>query len=271
MARKKRLPGFKLTMGATLAWLLVIVLIPLSSAFITAGSISWEEFWKAVASPRAVAAYQLTFGASLVAALVNGAVGLLLAWVLVRYEFPGKNALNSLIDIPFALPTAVAGLTYASLYRADGWLGRFLSPLGIEAVHSRLAVVLVLTFVSLPFVVRSVQPVLEDLGYEAEEAAGSLGATRWQTFRWVTFPTLAPALLTGVALAFARAVGEYGSVVFVSGNLPMKTEIAPLLIMAQLEQYKFGGAAAIAVVLLLASFVINGGINLLSKWSRRYD
>jgi sulfate transport system permease protein len=234
MARKKRLPGFRLTMGATLAWLALIVLIPLSSAFVTASSISWEEIWRVVASKRAVAAYQLTFVAAFVAALVNGGIGLLLAWVLVRYQFPGKNLLNSLIDIPFALPTAVAGLTYSSLYMADGWLGRFLNPLGIQADQSRLAVVIVLTFVSLPFVVRAVQPVLEDLGSEPEEAAGSLGATRWQTFRWVTFPALAPALLTGVALAFARAVGEYGSVIFVSGNIPMKTEIAPLLIMTQL-------------------------------------
>jgi sulfate/thiosulfate transport system permease protein len=261
MARRRRLPGFKVTMGATLAWLALIVLIPLSR----------EEIWRVVASRRAIAAYQLTFGAAFVAALVNGGVGLLLAWILVRYEFFGKNVLNSLIDIPFALPTAVAGLAYASLYKEDGWLGRFLHPLGIEAVHTRLAVVVVLTFVSLPFVVRAVQPVLEDLGAESEEAAGSLGATRWQSFRWVTFPALAPALLTGVALAFARAVGEYGSVVFVSGNLPMKTEIAPLLIMSQLEQYSFGGAAAIAVVLLLASFAINGAINVLSRWSRRYE
>lgn len=271
MARKRRLPGFKLTMGATLAWLLLIVLIPLSSAFVTASSLSFRAFWEAVANPQAIAAYKVTFGAALVAALVNGAVGLLLAWVLVRYEFPGKNVLNSLIDIPFALPTAVAGLTYASLYAADGWIGRFLHPLGIEAVHSRLAVVVVLTFVSLPFVVRSVQPVLEDMGAEAEEAAGSLGATRWQTFRWVTFPTLAPALLTGVALAFARAVGEYGSVIFVSGNKPYETEIAPLLIMHKLEQFKFADAAAIAVVLLFASFLINGAINVLSRWSRRYE
>jgi sulfate transport system permease protein len=271
MARKKRLPGFRLTMGATLAWLAVLVVIPLSSAFVTAGSLPAKEIWAAVASRQAIAAYQLTFGASLVAALANGAIGLLLAWVLVRYDFPGKNVLNSLIDIPFALPTAVAGLTYASLYRSDGWLGRILAPLGVDAAHNRLAVTLVLIFVSLPFVVRSVQPVLEDMGAEAEEAAGSLGATRWQTFRWVTFPTLAPALLTGVALAFARAVGEYGSVIFVSGNKPYETEIAPLLIMQKLEQLKFGDAAAIAVVLLLASFVINGGINLLSRWSRRYD
>ncbi|MBV8881012.1 MAG: sulfate ABC transporter permease subunit CysT, partial [Planctomycetaceae bacterium] len=196
---------------------------------------------------------------------------LLLAWVLARYEFPGKNVVNSLIDIPFALPTAVAGLTYSSLYAANGWFGRFLVPLGIQAVHTRLAVCIVLTFVSLPFVVRALQPVFEDLGTESEEAAQSLGASRWQTFRYVTFPSILPALLTGVALSFARAVGEYGSVVFVSGNLPMKTQIAPLLIMEKLEDFNFAGASAIAVVLLVASFLINGGINLLSKWARRHE
>jgi sulfate/thiosulfate transport system permease protein len=267
---RRTLPGFRLTMGATLAWLGILVLIPLASVFVSASALTWEGFWRVVASPRALASYRLTFGASLIAALVNGGVGLLLAWVLVRYDFPGRRLVDALIDIPFALPTAVAGLAYSSLYAADGWIGRFLSPLGIKAVHSRLAVVIVLVFVSLPFVVRSLQPVLEDLGREPEDAADSLGATRWQTFRWVTFPALAPALLTGVALAFARAVGEYGSVVFVSGNLPMKTEIAPLLIMGQLEQFSFAGASAIAVVLLLTSFLINGAVNLLSRWSKRH-
>ena len=270
MARRT-LPGFRLTMGATLAWLGLLVLIPLSSVVFTAAELSWEGFWRVAASPRALAAYRLTFGAALLAALINGGIGLLLAWVLVRFDFPGRRFLDALIDIPFALPTAVTGLAYSSLYAAHGWLGRFLTPLGIQAVHSRLAVVLVLVFVSLPFVVRSLQPVLEDLGAEPEEAAGSLGATRWQTFRWVTFPALAPALLTGVAMAFARAVGEYGSVVFVSGNLPLKTEIAPLIIMSQLEQYSFSGASAVALVLLVASFAINGAINLLSRWSRRHE
>lgn len=268
---RRTLPGFGLTMGATLAWLGILVLIPLGSIFVTSSELSWEGFRRVVTSPRALASYKLTFGAALLAALINGGIGLLLAWVLVRFDFPGRKLVDALIDIPFALPTAVAGLAYSSLYAANGWLGRFLTPLGIQAVHSRLAVVVVLVFVSLPFVVRSVQPVLEDLGAEPEEAAGSLGATRWQTFRWVTFPALAPALLTGVAMAFARAVGEYGSVIFVSGNLPMKTEIAPLLIMSQLEQYSFSGASAIALVLLLASFLINGGINLLSRWSRRHE
>ena len=269
--QNRTLPGFKATMGATLAWLGILVLLPLSSVFFTSAGLSWAEFRAVAFGPRAMAAYRLTFGAALVAALVNGAIGLLLAWVLVRHRFPGRNLVDALIDIPFALPTAVAGLAYSSLYASNGWLGRWLTPLGIQAVHSRLAVVVVLTFVSLPFVVRSVQPVLEDLGSEPEEAAASLGASRWQSFRWVVFPALAPALLTGVAMAFARAVGEYGSVIFVSGNLPMKTEIAPLLIMGQLENYNFAGASAIALVLLLASFAINGAINLLSRWSKRHD
>ncbi|HZE98879.1 MAG TPA: sulfate ABC transporter permease subunit CysT [Planctomycetota bacterium] len=269
--KRRNIPGFKTTMGATLAWLGVIVLIPLSSVVWTSWSLSGAEFWRIVWSPRAVAAYKLTFGAAAAAAAINAAIGLLIAWVLARYEFAGKNFMNALIDIPFALPTAVAGLTYSSLYATNGWFGRFLEPLGIHAVHSRLAVCIVLTFISLPFVVRTLQPVFEDLGTEAEEAAHSLGASRWQTFRLVIFPSILPALLTGVALAFARAVGEYGSVVFVSGNLPMKTEIAPLLIMGQLENYNFAGASAIAFVLLVASFAINGGINLLSKWSRRYE
>ena len=258
-------------MGATLAWLGLIVLLPLVSLFVASSSLTGAEFWNNVSSPRAMAAYRLTFGAALLAALINGAVGLLIAWVLVRHDFPGKNLVNGLIDIPFALPTAVAGLTYSSLYGDKGWLGRFLAPLGIKAVYSPLAVLLVLIFISLPFVVRSIQPVLEDLGSEPEEAAQSLGASRWQTFRWVIFPSILPALLTGIALAFARAVGEYGSVVFVSGNIPYKTEIASLLVVNQLEEFNFGGASAIALVLLFASFAINGLINLLSRWSRRHE
>jgi sulfate transport system permease protein len=269
--KRRNIPGFKTTMGATLAWLAVLVLIPLSSIFYTSWPLSAGEFWKFAWSPRAVAAYKLTFGGALVAALANGVFGLLIAWVLARYEFFGKNLVNSLIDIPFALPTAVAGLTYASLYSESGWLGRFLAPLGIQAVNSRLAVCIVLTFVSLPFVVRALQPVFEDLGADSEEAAHSLGATRWQAFRFVIFPSVLPALLTGVALAFARAVGEYGSVVFVSGNIPMRTQIAPLVIMEKLEEFNFAAASAIALVLLLASFAINGGINLLSRWSRRHE
>jgi sulfate transport system permease protein len=257
-------------MTATAAWLAILVLIPLSSIFVTSGQLSASEFWKVVWNPRAVAAYELTFGGALAAATVNGALGLLIAWVLARTEFFGKNFVNALIDIPFALPTAVAGLAYASLYGQDGWLGRFLYPLGIEAVHTRLGVCLVLTFVSLPFVVRSLQPVFEDLGTESEEAAHSLGATRWQAFRFVIFPSVFPALLTGVALAFSRAVGEYGSIVFVAGT--RNTEIAPLLIMYQLDaDANFPGAAAIALVLLVASFLINGSINVLSRWSRRHE
>lgn len=271
MIKGRALPGFRLTMGATLAWLGLIVLLPLSSLFFTASSLTAEEFWRMVTSPRAMAAYRLTFGASILAALINGAVGLLIAWVLVRYRFPGRNIVNALIDIPFALPTAVAGLTYSSLYGERGWLGRFLFPLGIKAVYTPFAVLLVLIFVSLPFVVRTLQPVLEDLGTEPEEAAQSLGATRWQTFRHVIFPSILPALLTGIALAFARAVGEYGSVVFVSGNIPYRTEIASILVVNQLEEYNFGGAASVAVVLLVASFAINGAINLLSRWSRRHE
>jgi sulfate transport system permease protein len=271
MMKSRALPGFKVTMGATLVWLGVLVLLPLTTLFFTSSSLSGADFWRIVSSPRAMAAYRLTFGASLLAALINGAIGLLIAWVLVRREFPGKNIVNGLIDIPFALPTAVAGLAYSSLYSENGWLGRFLAPMGIKAVYSPLAVLIVLIFISLPFVVRSIQPVLEDLGTEPEEAAQSLGATRAQTFRWVLFPALLPALLTGVALAFARAVGEYGSVVFVSGNLPFKTEIASILVMNQLEEFNFAGAAAIAIVLLFASFAINGVINLLSRWSRRHE
>jgi sulfate transport system permease protein len=269
MRKKRNIPGFKTTMGATTAWLAVLVLIPLSSVVFTSWPLPASEFWRIVWNPRAIGAYKLTFGGALIAALVNGVLGLLIAWVLARYQFFGKNLVNSLIDIPFALPTAVAGLTYSSLYSENGWLGRFLVPLGVHAVHTPLAVVLVLTFVSLPFVIRSLQPVFEELGTESEEAAQSLGATRWQSFRYVIFPSVLPALLTGVALAFARAVGEYGSVVFVAGT--PDTTIAPLLIMYQLENLNFGGAAAIALVLLVTSFLINGGINLLSRWVRRHD
>jgi len=269
--KRRNIPGFKTTMGATLLWLGLLVLIPLSRIVTMASGLSGPEFWKAVWSPQAVAAYQLTFGAALVAALANGAIGLLIAWVLVRHAFPGKSLVNSMIDIPFALPTAVAGLTYGSLYAPNGWIGRWLAPLGIHAVHNPLAICIVLTFVSLPFVVRSLQPVLEDLGTESEEAAQSLGASRWQTFRHVLFPSVLPALLTGIALAFARAVGEYGSVVFVSGNLPMKTQIAPVVVMGHIEAYEYPQAAAVALVLLVASFAINGGINTLSRWSRRHE
>jgi len=269
MRKKRNIPGFKTTMAATTAWLAVLVLIPLSSIVFTSWPLSASEFWKVVWNPRAIGAYKLTFGGALIAAAINGVLGLLIAWVLARYKFFGRNFVNSLIDIPFALPTAVAGLAYSSLYSETGWMGRFLVPMGIHAVHTPLAVVLVLTFVSLPFVVRSLQPVFEELGTESEEAAQSLGATRWQSFRHVIFPSVFPALLTGVALAFSRAVGEYGSVVFVAGT--RDTTIAPLLILYQLDDFNFGGAAAIALVLLIASFLINGSINLLSRWARRHE
>jgi sulfate transport system permease protein len=253
-------------MGATLASLTFIVLLPLAGLFVVASSMTAEEFWSTVTSPRALAAYQITFGGALAAALINGFVGLVLAWVLVRYTFPGKRVIDALIDIPFALPTAVTGLAFASLYSQNGWLGQ----VGLALVNSRISIVVVLTFISLPFVVRTLQPVLEDLGTDSEEAALSLGAGRWQTFRLVVLPHLIPALLTGVALAFARSVGEYGSVVFVSGNIPFQTEIASILILEQLEQYRYAGAAAIAVVLLVASFAINGLINVLALRSRRH-
>lgn len=264
------LPGFSLSLGYTLFYLSLLVLIPLAACFLRASQLTWSEFWAAVWNERAVAAYGLTFGASLVAALVNAFLGLLIAWVLVRYEFPLKRLADALVDLPFALPTAVAGLVYSSLYAANGWLGQYLVPLGIEGAYSRLAVVLVLTFTGLPFVVRTVQPVLESLDAEAEEAAASLGASRWQTFRRVILPMLIPPLLTGFALAFARALGEYGSVVFVSGNRRGETEIAPMLIVSHLEEFRYGEATAVAVVLLTVSFLLLAAINLLERWSKKY-
>jgi sulfate transport system permease protein len=238
------------------------------ACFVKAASLSFVDFWAAVWTDRARAAYSLTFGAAFAAALIDLFLGMLLAWVLVRYEFPGKRLVDSLVDLPLALPTAVGGLIYASLYVKNGWLGRYLVPLGIEAAYTRLAIVLVLVFVGLPFVVRSVQPVLESLDPDAEEAAASLGASRWQTFYKVVLPALYPALITGFALTFARGVGEYGSVVFVSGNMPFKTEIAPILIVARLEEFAYGEATAIAVVLLLISFSMLILINLLERWSK---
>jgi sulfate transport system permease protein len=264
------LPGFRLSLGYTLAYLSILVLIPLGACFLKASSLSWEQFRAAVWTERARSAYALTFGASTVAAAVNVVLGLLVAWVLVRYEFAFKRVFDALVDLPLALPTAVAGLVFSSLYVPTGWLGRFLTPLGIEGAYSRLAVVLVLTFTGFPFVVRTVQPVLATLDAELEEAAAILGASRWQTFRRVIFPPLVPALLTGFALALARALGEYGSVVFVSGNMPFKTEIAPVLIVARLEEFAYGEATAIAVVLLSMSFVLLAVINVLERWSKRY-
>ena len=266
---RRVLPGFRLSLGYTLFYLSGLVLIPLSACFLKATSLHVDQFLAAVWTPRARAAYALTFGASFAAATVSVILGLLVAWVLVRYQFPFKRVFDSLVDLPFALPTAVAGLVYSSLYVKSGWLGQFLVPLGIQGAYSRFAIVLVLIFIGLPFVVRTVQPVLEDVEAEVEEAAACLGATRWQTFARVIIPSLLPALVTGFALAFARGLGEYGSVVFVSGNMPFKTEIAPVLIVAALEEFKYREAAAIAVVLLLISLTMLVLINLLERRSKR--
>jgi len=267
---RRVLPGFSLSLGYTVFYLSVLVLIPIAACFAKAGSLPFDDFWNAVWTQRSRAAYLLTFGASLTAAIANLILGSLVAWVLVRYTFPGKRFIDALVDLPLALPTAVGGLVYASLYVKTGWLGQFLVPLGISAAYSRLGIVLVLVFVGLPFVVRTVQPVLENFDAEAEEAAASLGATRFQTFYQVILPTLYPALITGFALAFARSIGEYGSVVFISGNMPYKTEIAPILIVARLEEFAYGEATAIAVVLLLISFSMLVLINFLESWSRRH-
>jgi sulfate transport system permease protein len=263
------LPGFGLSLGYTLFYLSLLVLLPLSALFAKTTVLGPAEIFRTVTHPRALAAYRLTFGASAISASLNAVMGLLLAWVLVRYRFFGKSVVDALIDLPFALPTAVAGIAMTTAYAPNGWLGAPLSALGIKAAFTPLGVVIALTFVGLPFVIRSVQPVLEDLDPDLEEAAAVLGATRWQTFRFVVFPALVPALLTGFALAFARALGEYGSVVFISGNMPMKTEIAPLLIVTKLEQYDYAGATAIAVTLLVASFGILLVINLIQRWTRR--
>jgi sulfate transport system permease protein len=267
LKQRSILPGFGLAMGFTLLYLSLIVLIPLSAAFLKTVPLDWERFWHIVTDPRVLASYRLTFGASLIGATINAFFGLLVAWVLVRYSFPGKRIIDALVDLPFALPTAVAGIALTTVYSSRGWLGAPLESLGVKAAYSRLGVVIALTFIGLPFVVRTVQPVLEDLDKEIEEAAASLGASRWQTFARVIFPVLLPALLTGFALAFARAIGEYGSVIFISGNMPMRTEITPLLIVTKLEQYDYAGATAIAVVMLVVSFVLLLIINLLQWWS----
>ncbi len=268
---RKVLPGFSLTLGYTVFYLSFLVLLPVAACFLKAGSLSFDEFWKAVWTDRARAAYILTFGAAGIAAVVNLFLGLVISWVLVRYSFPGKKFIDSLVDLPLALPTAVAGLVYSSLYVESGWLGQYLVPIGIDGAYSRLAIVLVLIFIGLPFVVRTVQPILEDLDPESEEAAASLGATRWQSFRSVILPTLLPALITGFALAFARGIGEYGAVVFVSGNMPFRTEIAPILIVARLEEFNYSEATAIAVVLLVISFAMLVLINMLERWSVRHE
>ena len=266
---KRVLPGFKLTLGYTLFYLSLIVLIPLSALVFKTFTLTWDQFWAAVASPRVLAAYKLTFGASLIAALVNAFFGLLLAWVLVRYTFPGKKIVDALVDLPFALPTAVAGISLTALLANNGWVGSVLEPYGIQLAFNRNGIVIALIFISLPFVVRTVQPVLEDFEKELEEAATCLGASRWQTFRYVIFPAIAPALLTGFAMAFARAVGEYGSVIFIAGNMPMVSEITPLIIIGKLEQYDYAGATAVAVVMLAISFVLLLVINALQAWQRR--
>ena len=272
-ARNSRsiLPGFGLSLGFTLAYLGLIVLVPLSAAFLRAAGMSVHDFVAAVASPRVMAAYRLSFGASLAAGFVNMVFGLIVAWVLVRYSFPGKRIVDALVDLPFALPTAVAGIALTSLYSTNGWVGRWLAPLGLRVAFTWTGVFVALTFIGLPFVVRTVQPVLQDLEPEVEEAASTLGANLLQAVTRILLPELMPSLLTGFALAFARALGEYGSVVFISGNMPMKTEIVPLLIITKLEQYDYNGATAIAVVMLVASFILLLLINLLQKWSRRYQ
>ena len=263
------LPGFGLALGYTLFYLSLIVLIPLAGTFLKTATLTWAEFWNTVASPRALASYRLTFGASLVAAALNGVFGLIVAWVLVRYKFPGRRLVDALVDLPFALPTAVAGIALTTIYAPNGWVGRLLDPLGIKVAFTPLGITLALVFIGVPFVVRTVQPVLEDLEPEVEQVAASLGANRWQTFWRVIVPGLAPAVLTGFALSFARAVGEYGSVIFIAGNMPMKTEITPLLIIIKLEQYDYAGATALAVAMLVVSFAMLLVINLLQWWGSR--
>jgi sulfate transport system permease protein len=269
LRRHSVLPGFGIALGFTLLYLSLIVLIPLSATFLKTASLTWEAFWSAVTAPRVLASYRLTFGASFLAAVINAVFGLLVAWVLVRYRFPGKRIVDAFVDLPFALPTAVAGIALAAVYSTNGWIGSLFAPYDIKIAFTPLGVLVALTFIGLPFVVRTVQPVLEDLEPELEEATATLGANRVQTFIRVVFPTLLPALLTGFALAFARAIGEYGSVIFIAGNMPMVSEITPLLIITKLEQYDYAGATALAVVMLLISFSLLLIINLLQWWARR--
>ena len=270
MRHKSRsvLPGFGLSLGITCTYLGLMVLLPLATVFTRTSELTAAQFWTTVTDPRVVASYRVTFGASFAAALVNTVFGLLVAWVLVRYRFPGRKVVDAMVDLPFALPTAVAGIALTTLYASNGWVGSLLDPLGMKVSYTWIGITVALIFIGLPFVVRTVQPVLDDLEVEVEEAAASLGARRWQTFTRVVFPTVAPALLTGFALAFARAIGEYGSVVFISGNMPMKTEIVPLLIITKLEQYDYAGATAVALVMLVASFALLLTINLL-QWAAR--
>ncbi len=272
MAKQRNiLPGFNLSLGFTILYLSLIVLIPLSAAFIKTTELSFAEFWNVVTAPRVMASYRLTFGASFIGALINAVFGLLTAWVLVRYTFPGKKFIDALVDLPFALPTAVAGIALTAVYASNGWIGAWLEPHGIKVAFTPVGVIVALTFIGLPFVVRTVQPVLEDLEAETEEAAASLGANRWQTFSRIILPAVWPALLTGFALAFARAVGEYGSVIFIAGNMPMVSEITPLIIITKLEQYDYAGATAVAVVMLVISFLLLFAINGLQWWSNRHS
>lgn len=266
---RRVLPGFSVTLGFSIGYLSLIILIPLSAVFLKTASLSWDQFWAVATSPRVVASYKLSFGASIAAALINAVFGLIFAWALVRYTFPGKRIVDALVDLPFALPTAVAGIALTAVYAGNGWIGRWLEPLGIKVAFTPLGVLVALVFIGLPFVVRTVQPVLEDLDAELEEVSASLGANRWQTVRHVVLPVVAPALLTGFALAFARAVGEYGSVIFIAGNIPMVSEIAPLLIITKLEQYDYTGATTIAAVMLVISFLLLLGINGLQAWTAK--
>lgn len=269
MSQQRVLPGFGLSLGLSIAYLTVIVLIPLSAVFLKSFDIGWTGLWEILTSERILKSLQLSFGASLLAAFINVIFGVLLAWCLVRYNFWGKRIVDALIDLPFALPTAVAGIALTALYAKTGWIGQYLEPLGIQVAYTPLGITLALVFIGIPFVVRTVQPVLADLETELEEASATLGANRWQTVRYVILPTLFPAMLTGFALAFARGVGEYGSVIFIAGNMPYKTEIAPLMIISRLEEYDIAGATTIAVVMLLLSFTILFAINLLQAWIYR--
>lgn len=263
------LPGFNIGLGYTLLYLSLVVLIPLSALALKTATLTWDQFFAAVTSDRVMASYKLSFGGALIAALINAVFGMLIAWVLVRYSFPGRRFVDALVDLPFALPTAVAGIALTAIYAPTGWVGQYLDPLGIKVAFTPLGVIVALTFVSLPFVVRTVQPVLQDIEVELEEAAACLGASRWQTFYKIIFPAILPALLTGFALALARAVGEFGSVIFIAGNIPMVSEITPLLIIAKLEQYDYAGATAIASVMLMVSFIMLLLINLLQWWNGR--
>ncbi|MFL4395244.1 sulfate ABC transporter permease subunit CysT [Acinetobacter pittii] len=267
--RSRVLPGFGLSLGFTLAYVSFIVLIPLAAVFIKSFGIGWDGLWEILTSERILKSLQLSFSSALIAAFINVVFGLLLAWCLVRYNFPGKRLVDALVDLPFALPTAVAGIALTSLYAPTGWLGQYLEPLGIQVAYTPIGITLALVFIGIPFIVRTVQPVLSDIETELEEAASALGANRWQTITKIILPILLPALFTGFALAFARGVGEYGSVIFIAGNQPFKTEIAPLMIISRLEEYDYAGATTIAAVMLVLSFIILFVINLLQAWANR--